>query len=150
MIEVVERFFKRQVCQKATGPLSAGAMMSLQVDAETFTLRKEKTGLAVLAGPCEKPDLSFSIPLEALKQLDRNTTEDVGEMGVALLKQMIQSDPKVKMHAKVHIGIFDLLRKGYLGVLPLGGPAVMKFLGTKGFTNMSKIKEAIQKMRTEK
>jgi len=150
MIEVVERFIKRQVCQKATAPLSTGAMMSLQVDDETFTLRKEKTGLAVLKGPCEKPDLSFSIPLEALRQLDRNTTEDVGEMGVALLKQMIQSDPNLKMHAKVHIGIFDLLRKGYLGVLPLGGPAVMKFLGTKGFTNMSKIKEAIQKMRAEK
>ncbi len=149
--EALEHFFLREVCQKATKPLRVGTEMSVKVDEnEHYTLRREKEGLKVLSTPCKTPDLSFTLTLETLKKLNAAKTEDVGEMGVELLKLLAQNDPTVKMHAKVHIGLFDLLTKGYLGVLPLGGPAVMKFLGAKGLTNMGKIKEAISRLRTDK
>jgi len=148
--EALKKFFGRDVCQKATKPLSTGSEMAVEMGSAQFTLRREKEALIVVDAPCSKPDLSFTLSLEAIEALDAEPTEDVGEMGVVLLKQMVHSDPTHRMGAKVHIGIFDLLRKGYLGVLPLGGPAVMKFLASKGLTSMGKIKEAVQKMKAEK
>ena len=47
----------------------------------------------------------------------------------------------------VFVGPFDFLTHGYLGILPLGGATVMKFLASKGFTGISKIRDAISKLR---
>jgi hypothetical protein len=79
--------------------------------------------------------------------LEKLETEDVGEVGVALLQLLIHEDPARRMQAKVHIGPLDLFWKGYWGILPLGGPTVMKFLASKGMTNLSKIKEGIARFR---
>lgn len=148
--EALKKFFGREVCQKATKPLSTGAEMAVEIGDAHCTLRREKEALIVVNSPCAKPDLSFNLSLEALRALDAEPTEDVGEMGVVLLKQMVNATPEMRMGAKVHIGVFDLLRKGYLSVLPLGGPAVMKFMASKGLTSMGKIKEAVQKMKADK
>jgi hypothetical protein len=63
---------------------------------------------------------------------------------------MASADAACKVKAKVHVGIFDMLRKGYLGVLPLGGTAVMKYLGTKGFGSIGKVKDALSQMKSDK
>ena len=61
---------------------------------------------------------------------------------------MAHGDPTFRIKASVHIGAFDLLRNGYLGVLPLGGVTVMRFLSSKGLNGIGKIKDAIGRMRT--
>lgn len=103
--------------------------------------------MQVLPSPSENPDMTFRVPLSALKRLAEDPTDDIGEIGIAIIKAMVEADSSSRITAKVHIGPFDLLLRGYLSVLPLGGPGVMKYLASKGFTGISKIKEGIAKMR---
>jgi len=141
-------FFERDVCRRATAPLGNGVEISIVVEGDDpLTLRKKNGKISLTPGTSEKPQMTFSVPRKALEELVGNPTEDIGEIGVAILKLMAASEPQRRLGAKVHIGVFDLLRYGYLSVLPLGGPSVMKFLSTKGLGGMGKIKDAISRMR---
>jgi hypothetical protein len=147
--EVLKTFFEKPVCQAATKPLRDGVQIALHLDgADPVTLEKQNGVIQVVNAAPKKADMSFWVPAGAIETLSKVETTDVGEVGVEILKLMAHSDPAYHMTAKVHIGVFDLLRHGYLGVLPLGGPTVMKFLGSKGFGNMNKIREAISRMRS--
>lgn len=145
--EILKDIFMRDVCQRATKPLRNGAQIAVQLGAVAARLRKTGEGLVVEDQAAEKPDMSFTVPTAALQHLQAQTTQDIGEVGVEILKLMASSDESRKIRAKVHIGAFSLFTQGYLTVLPLGGPAVMKFLGTKGLTNIGKIKEALSKLK---
>jgi len=142
----LKRFFEKPACQRATAPLRKGIEISVIVDSETpATLRRTESAMQVLASTSENPDMTFRVPLGALEKLANDPTDDIGEIGIAIIKAMIDGDDRIT--AKVHIGPFDLLLRGYLSVLPLGGPGVMKFLASKGFTGISKIKEGIARMK---
>lgn len=143
----LKAFFDRAVAQKATGPLRNGVQISLDVDGRKLSLVKEHGRAEIRDVPAVKPDMSFTVPSAAVAELVASTTEDIGEIGVSILKLMASEDEKKKVRAKVHIGGFALLTNGYLGVLPLGGATVMKFLATKGMGGLSKIKDGISKLR---
>ncbi len=146
--EILKEIFERDVCQRATKPLKKGAQIAITLsDKSQVSLRKTDSGIKAEASPAEKPDMSFEIPTGALQHLQKVDSEDIGDIGVEILKLMASAEPKKKVRAKVHIGAFSLFTQGYLGILPLGGPAVMKFLGTKGLTNIGKIKEALSKLK---
>lgn len=148
-VDDLRRLFERPVCVKGFGPIRKGVEIAVHLAGEgPATLGKSATGPEVRPSAPAKPDMTFHVPAKALEELLKQQTEDVGDIGVAILKLMANGDPAYRIHAKVHIGAFDLLRNGYLGVLPLGGPAVMRFLSSKGFTGIGKIKDAIQRLRT--
>lgn len=140
--------FSSVVFQKGTAPLRKGVEIGIYLDDKgPITLKKEEDSLAVLSAAPKNPDLSIWVTLPALEYLANHSTEDVGEMGVEILKLMAHKDPTLKMRVKLHIGIFNILRNGYLNILPLGGGTVMKFLASKGLTNISKIKDALSSLR---
>lgn len=144
----LKSFFDRDVCQRATHPLRDGIEIAVFIgDSDPVTLGKLNGRTAVTVDVPAKPDMSFWTSEKGIRELIATETSDIGEIGVAILKLMAHSDPEFRLKAKVHIGLFDLLRNGYLSVLPLGGSTVMKFLGTKGFGSMGKIKDAISRMR---
>ena len=144
----LKEFFDRDVCQRATKPLRDGIQISIQVqNEETLTLSKNHGRTTILTETAAKPDMTFFLGKKAIPELVATQSEDIGEIGVAILKLMAQSNPDYKIKAKVHIGLFDLLRNGYLGVLPLGGGTVAKFLASKGFNGIGKIKEGISHLR---
>lgn len=149
-LTLLHGFFARPVCVQALAPLSIGSKIVLHVEQASFTLLKEKTQAVVQPGAADKPDLSFTLPLKALVALSEETADSVGDMGIALLKRMVASEDEGKLTAKVHIGLFDLYRRGYFSVLTLGGPQVMSFLAGKGLNGMGKIKDAIGKIRESK
>ncbi len=144
---LLQRFFKKPACQKATAPLREGASVCVVVSGERLGLIRRDGKMEVTESAPEKADMTFELPIESLRELADNPTEDIGELGIALLQLMAHSDPARRMGAKVHIGPFELLTRGYLGVLPLGGGTVMKYLASKGFTGISKIREGISRMR---
>ena len=147
-LDLLKEIFGREVCQRATKPLRNGAQIAISLSTgESARLRKTAEGLVVEADAAEKPDMSFEVPTGALTQLQSFTSTEIGDIGVEILKLMASSEPSKKIRARVHIGAFGLFTQGYLGILPLGGPAVMKFLGTKGLTNIGKIKEALSKLK---
>lgn len=147
--EQLAELFSRDVCTRATKPLRNGVQIAVTIGKEgPFNLHKDGDKMAVSAEAPASPDMTFHLPERALNELASVHTEDIGEVGVAILKLMAHGDPKMRMSAKVHIGAFTLLRNGYLGVLPLGGPGVMKFLASKGLTNIGKIKDALGRLKT--
>ena len=123
-INALKTFFDRDACQRATKPLRDGIEIAIYVEeGGPLTLTKLNGRAAIVPASPAKADMSFWVTEKGMKQLVGNVTDDVGEIGVAILQLMAHSDPAYRMKAKVHIGLFDLLRNGYLSVLPLGGPA---------------------------
>lgn len=147
-LTALQEFFKREVAKKGTEPLRNGIEIAIYVDgAGPVNLTKLEGTAQVLPSPPKKANMTFHVPGAALKTLCASDTTDVGEIGVVILQLMAASEESERVKAKVHIGLFDLLRNGYLGVIPLGGPTVMKFLASKGFNGMGKIKDAISRLR---
>ena len=148
-LDKLTRLFDRPVCQKGTGPLRKGVEIAITVDEEgPFTLKKERSGAVILPSAPSKPDIVVTVPQKGLDRLLALSTEDVGDIGVEILKLVTSQDKDTRMTLKVKVGMLTMVRNGYLGVLPLGGTTVMKFLASKGFTGLGKIKQGIESLRS--
>ncbi len=146
--EKLRIIFDRDVCQRATKPLRDGVKIAIFVGEDgPLTLSHQGGRTGIFRTAPTSPDMTFHIPPRAIEDLEKVQTDDIGEIGIAIIQQMMSEEADRKILAKVHIGTFDLLRNGYLGIIPLGGGTVMKFLATKGFASIGKIKDAISKMR---
>ena len=144
----IRSLFDRGVCARGMKPLKDGIEIALIIDDKgPITLTKQGGKPSIVGKTPYSADLTFWIPAKALDELLSQSTEDVGEIGVAILKLMAHTDPEIKIRCKVHVGLFEFLRSGYLGVLPLGGTTVMKYLASRGFDGIGKIREAISKLR---
>jgi len=150
-LTALQEFCDRSVFQAGTKPLKNGTEIAIYVDGKgPLNLIKREGRAVLLVEAPKKADLSLYMAPGALAALSALSTEDVGEVGVEILKLMAESDPDRKVEVKVHIGIIDFVFHGYLGILPLGGATVMKFLASKGFNSISKIREAIANLRSER
>jgi len=150
-LQQLNAFFEKPACRKGTTPLGKSVEIALYIgDNGPATLSKESGEPTIVDAEPKKADMSFWIPEETLRELISAKHNDVGEIGIDIAKAMIHEDPTRRMRAKVHIGLFDLVRKGYLSVIPLGGASFMKFLASKGLTGMGKIKSVIQRMKDER
>lgn len=148
-IELLRDFFHRPECQLAVGPLRNGVEIRIRFpDGQLIALKKSKTSLEVIEGDPSAPDLTIVMATNSLTELMSIEAEDVGDVGVGILKLMAHSDPQIRITAKVHVGIFGFLRNGYLGILPLGGMKVTQFLASKGVSGLGKIKSAIDSLRS--
>lgn len=138
---------ERDVFQAGTRPIKDGRTIAIEVAGQTFTLTKQG-GRALIQGTApSQPDLTFVVPAGALGRLEACPATSIGDVGIEIAKLLLENDTNLRMHTKVRVGLFDMARYGYLGVLPLGGPAFMKFLSAKGFGSMSKIRTVISNLR---
>ncbi len=145
----LKSFFDQDVCLRGMKPLRNGIEIALFVDERgPVTLTKRENKPTVLENAPYSADMTFWVPPAAIEVLSKETTNDIGEMGIAILRLMASSDPNLRIRTRVHIGLFEFLRGGYLGVLPLGGTTVMKYLASKGFDGIGKIREAISKLKS--
>ncbi len=135
------------VFQSGMRPIKDGRTLAIQFPTETLTLTKTGGHARVEAQAPTKPDLTFVIPEAALSRLEASQATSIGDVGIEIAKLLLEEDAALRMQTKVHLGLFDMVRYGYLGVLPLGGPAFMKFLSAKGFGSMSKIRNVISNLR---
>ncbi len=147
-VELLKAFFDSPLSQKGTHPLKNGIEIGLNItDSAPLTLTKSKGTILILEGSPKSPDMTFWIGKKGVRQLVEVETNDIGEVGIAIIKLMLAEDPEVRLKSKVHIGTLQLLTHGYLSIVPLGGSTVMKFLASKGFSNIGKIKDAISHLR---
>lgn len=150
-LEKLKSLCARPVFQAGTAPLKKGVEMAVHIDGgQAVTLARTDEGAVVLERIPASPDLTLLLPSSAIETLSQTATEDVGELGVEILKLMSHAERDKKIHVKVHIGLLEFVFHGYLGILPLGGPTVMKFLASKGFTSIGKIREAIANLRSQR
>ena len=150
-VSKMSAYCEREVFQKGTKPLKEGVEIAITIDgAGPITLLRKDGRSVIVASAPKKADLTVDLKARSLETLTEQKTEDVGEIGIQIVKLMMSAEPTEKIAVKVHIGVFDFVFHGYLGILPLGGPTFMKFLGEKGFSSLSKIKEVISSLRSSR
>ncbi len=145
----LSRFFAQTVCVSALSGLRAGSQLRVVIDgAESFTLNKEPVGTVLLESePQSSPDLTFTLSLKALRELNGTEWADLCSLGIALVKKVIAPEEAERLGVKVHVGPWDLFTKGYFTILTQAGPGFMTFLASKGLVGISKIKQALERFK---
>ena len=95
----------------------------------------------------EKPDFSFEIPEKIALELTQRNFSTIAEVGLFIFEKMLSNEVESKIRAKASIGFLAFLTSGYPGILTSGGIQVAQFLASKGFGNVSKIKEALSRLK---
>ena len=146
-LKQVREFFSRPLCTKAAQPLRNGSSLELGIGDGTFNITKISGTLYVADGKPSQPDISFSVPVSSWDKITGATTQEIGQMGILITQLMVDSDLTRRVTSKVHVGVLQLVLRGYFGVLALGGVDFMRHLASHGLSNMGKVKEAVSRMR---
>jgi hypothetical protein len=142
-----------EAARKASAPLKEGSEIGLQFRGfpEQYHVVKMKDRLAIYEGPAKRPDWTGTITPAAVAALRALENPDIGDLGVEIFKRMARGilDPEGEDNIRVHLdaGFFTIMRHGYLGILPLGGPKVAQYLAQHGLKNVSGFRRVIKKLR---
>jgi hypothetical protein len=81
---------------------------------------------------------------EAIAVLKNQPVEDLAAFGIEVVKQIIAEKIKVRVCGSV----WNVMTKGYLGVIQAAGPEFLKFLASQGLTGISKIMALIKTLKS--
>ncbi|MCB0411867.1 MAG: hypothetical protein KDD22_05035 [Bdellovibrionales bacterium] len=90
-----------------------------------------------------KPDVEFSFQLNSLPTLKALPEDDLAEFGIGIVKQIIAGNVRVRVCGSV----WNVLTKGYLGIIKAAGPDFLKFLSQHGLSGIAKISSLIRNMK---
>ena len=100
----------------------------------TPTLEKRKA---------QKPDVIFLLKPESVDILCSQPGDDVGEFGIAVLKEYLSGGVRIQAPGSV----FNLMRNGYLSIIKEGGVTFTKFLALHGASNITKILTMVKNLK---
>ena len=137
-----EFFENRPVSQKALSPLKAGVEIGVVVVNVQGALTKNTEGaVQFLAREALAPDVVFSLDALTAQRLALLPSEDLGEWGVHILREVLAGHIKVKFPGSV----WNLLTRGYIQILYSGGTQVRSWLSENGFTDIPKLLRKLKK-----
>jgi hypothetical protein len=146
----LDHFLSSPLALRASHGLSDRAGIALHVGGESFFFQREKGEKTLKRVEAVKPDLQFWVPDGSMRHLlslaDLPDT-GIGSMGVAIFECMFTSAEERKIKFQLHTGVLDLWAKGYFSILKAGGPEVASYLARFGFDSLSRVKEALHKLR---
>jgi hypothetical protein len=148
-----QSYFSREVAEKAARTIADGSEIEFRVaepgaeTLETFTFTRIDGKNAIRPSTAEDAQLVFTMTPQAAEAILADPSEDIGHIGVGILKLIISQDPARKVQIKVRVGFLALFAKGYLGVVTAGGGAFAAFLASRGFDGINGIKAAFRKLR---
>ena len=157
--EKFSAYFDREVSRKAAHSLNDGAEMEFHVvdfdeqgnplpkPIEVFTFTKQNKHNKVLFGPAASPQLKFQITPRAAEVILADTSEEVGQIGVNILKLVVSPLKEQRVKVEFKAGFLTLFTKGYLGIVTAGGSSFSTFLASRGLNGMGAIKAALKKMK---
>lgn len=146
-------YFQREVAQEAADPLSPSAEIEFHIEnsegkvLESFSFNRKGGVNNLLPQKAEDPQIIFVMTPRAAEEILSDPAQDVGTIGVNIIKLILSSDANRRVAIKLKSGFMTLFTKGYFGVLTKGGSAVFSYMASKGFGGMSAIKNAVKKMR---
>lgn len=134
--------------RKIVQSLGNSAAIKLRVLPDTDLLfRKAKGGLELTAYPsAERVEIDMDITLPAAMLEDFFDAAPQTAEAIILFFAENYYHEKYRPHIELKIlsGAFRLTMKGYLGLIPLGGPALMSILRSKGFGSIGAITTALK------
>lgn len=93
--------------------------------------------------PAVNPDVVFHIKPESVYVLSGQTKDEIGDVGVNVLKEVLAGNITVQVPGK----LINLVNRGYLDMLREGGAPVMGYLSKSGLSSLGKITSVIKKMK---
>lgn len=130
--------------QKAIRHLKKGVEIGVVIGNQIECTYFQRQGSPCLEQrPAQSPDVIFYIKPESVDILAKEKGEDVGELGIAILKEYLSAGIRIKAPGS----LFALTTHGYLGMIKEGGVTFTKFLAQHGVTNLSKIMSAIKNLK---
>ncbi|MBY0371866.1 hypothetical protein K2X33_14370 [bacterium] len=140
-IQSLNTFVQSAFCQEALSPLSATAQIAVEIAGSNPAWLRRTGDKISVEREGTKADFTFRLSSQTLEELLQIPPQDVGEFGLSLLKRLIEPSPERRLEVQVHIGLLDLMAKGYFSVLLKGGKPVAKFLAShKAFGQLRKKK----------
>lgn len=134
--DALKTFFESApAAKRAARPLSRGARVNLALDGGNARFTMESGNPEVREGAAEDPDFTLTLPQGAVERITRLGDEDVGEIGIAFFRLVLERDPGLKVRVRLDAPTSRLLGHGYLGVLALGGLKVTWWLVKNGVRN---------------
>lgn len=152
-----QQYFGREVAQAAARPLADGARIGFAIAGsdgevtERFLFRREKGQTrieSVGTDAAPEGEVSFMLTPLAAETILEDPAEDIGTIGVNILKLVVSPDANRRVTVRVHAGFFTLFTQGYFGVLKNGGAALASFLASRGMGGMDAIKSALKNFRS--
>jgi hypothetical protein len=121
--------------------VEVGVVIGNQIECAYF----HRDGAPVLEErPAKNPDVIFYLKPETVEILCQNTGEDVGEFGVAVLKEYMAGGVRIKVPGS----LLAITMNGYLGIIKEGGATFMKFLAMHGVSSLSKIASIVKNLKS--
>ncbi len=142
--ELKDFFENRPVCRQAADSLRSNVEIGIVIN-DSLNCAFFKVGEAPRfeAREAKNPDVVFYMKPESVKNLVENKSDDIGEIGITVVKNYLAGS----IHIKVKGSMMSLLTNGYIGVIKSGGMSFAKFLANHGVTGLGKIKDVIQSLR---
>lgn len=143
----LKNFFEtRSLCARALAHLKTGTEVGIIVGGQDVgaLFFNSKTGLVNLdRRDAKKPDVIFEISADAVGRVTATSGDDIAGFGIAVLKEILNQH----VHIRVVGSVFNIMTRGYIGVIGEGGTEFMKFLGQHGFSSLSKLPGLIKSMK---
>jgi hypothetical protein len=135
--EVLCLFFQeRQAPRRALAALREGVEIGIKIGGQLeCAVFRRQSDIYVERRKAADPDFIFSLNPETVIVLAQQTTDDIGNIGLAIFKEMLAGSVQVKMPG----GLFSVLRNGYLEVVATGGPAVAAYLAQVGLNSPTRV-----------
>jgi hypothetical protein len=93
------------------------------------------------------PDFELYLPVAAVNAITSHTDADVGEIGIVFFEHIVAREPARQIGVATHSGIVKLTRRGWLGVLALGGPKLVKWMAGKGLRGTGSIANVLSRLK---
>jgi hypothetical protein len=141
----LKNFFEtRQAAKQALSVIDESAEIGIVIGETVECALFQREGQPVVERRTpRKPDIVFSISPETVAVLNDRTKDEIGDIGVNVMKEMLAGN----IRAKITGNLFNMLRRGYLEMLKEGGAPIAEFLSRHGITQVNKIISTIKQMR---
>lgn len=137
-------FEGRPAARQALRYLKEGVEVGISIGGMIDCALFQREGAPVVEKrPAENPDVVFQIRPESIYVLNNQPSEDVGDIGIAILKEMLAGNISLRVTG----GVFEIVRNGYLEIIREGGTRVSAWLATHGMTSVAKIITTIKSLQ---
>ena len=144
--EALKSFFEtRQAAKQALSSIREGVEIGIVIGGTVdCALFRQGDHPVVEQRTALNPDVIFNIRPESVEVLSSKTKDEIGDIGVNVLKEILAGNIQIKVPGR----FLNLLSRGYLDMLKEGGAPVMGFLARHGLASISKITSAIKRMKS--
>lgn len=141
----LKRFFEsRQAARTAMSTVQEGVEIGIVIgDTIDCALFRQDDSPVVEQRPAKNPDVVFHIRPESVYVLANGTQDDIGEIGVNILKEVLAGSIQIRVPGR----LMNIINRGYLDMIRKGGKPVTAYLARHGFSSVPKIVNTIKSMK---